>query len=120
MNNRDGSCGFPRMATVSIQRHDRVRAMRMSHIRDSRRRGRLLQGYASARRGGSMGMTWRWAIVFVAFCALGTSALQHDSHQFVGETSARDRAWSALHTSMEQMHRAMASVEASGNSDVDF
>ena len=67
-----------------------------------------------------MGMTWRWAIVFVAFCALGTSALQHDSHQFVGETSARDRAWSALHTSMEQMHRAMGSVEASGNSDVDF
>ena len=49
-----------------------------------------------------------------------TSALQHDSHQDVGETSARDRAWSALHTSMEQMHRAMASVEASGNSDVDF
>jgi uncharacterized protein (DUF305 family) len=67
-----------------------------------------------------MGMTWRWAIFFVFFCVLGTSALQHDFHQHLRETSAIDLAWSELHTSMEQMHRAMASVEASGNSDVDF
>ena len=67
-----------------------------------------------------MGMTWRWVIFFVFFWALGTPALQHDSHQHMGETSAVDRAWSALNASMEQMHRAMASVEASGNSDVDF
>jgi uncharacterized protein (DUF305 family) len=67
-----------------------------------------------------MGMTWRWAIFFVFFCVLGTSALQHDSHQHLGETSAIHLAWSELNTSMEQMHRAMASVEASGNSDVDF
>jgi len=67
-----------------------------------------------------MGITWRLATLLILLCALDMQALQHDSHQHVGETSAIDLAWSALHTSMEQMHRAMGSVEASGNSDVDF
>src|SRR6266850_1820564 len=40
---------------------------------------------------------------------------KHGHHLAVGNP-----AWSELNTSMEKMHRAMASVEASGDGDVDF
>ena len=67
-----------------------------------------------------MGITWRLAILFVFFCALGTQALQHGSRPHLGDKSAVDPAWSELNSSMEKMHLAMASVESSGDSDVDF
>jgi uncharacterized protein (DUF305 family) len=36
------------------------------------------------------------------------------------EATHKQAGWSELQSSMEKMHTAMASVEASGNSDVDF
>src|SRR5262249_24428245 len=76
--------------------------------------------HTSIRRGGSMGITWRLAILFVFFCTLGAQALQHGSHPHPGDRLAGDPNWSELISSMEMMHRAMASVESAGDSDVDF
>jgi uncharacterized protein (DUF305 family) len=45
---------------------------------------------------------------------------QHGSHPHLGESVAVDPYWSALTSSMERMHRAMASVKSSGDGDVDF
>ena len=67
-----------------------------------------------------MGITWRLALLSIFFCTLGTQALQHGSRPHLGDKSVGDPAWSELNTSMEKMHRAMASVEASGDGDVDF
>jgi uncharacterized protein (DUF305 family) len=60
------------------------------------------------------------ATLVILLCALDMQALQHDSHTHLGNTSVIDPNWSELSSSMEKMHQAMASVEASGDGDVDF
>jgi uncharacterized protein (DUF305 family) len=66
-----------------------------------------------------MRITWRLAIGLVLLCVLATEA-QQGLHKHAGNDSAVDPAWSELNASMEKMHVAMASVESSHNSDVDF
>jgi len=67
-----------------------------------------------------MGITWRLATLVILICALDMQALQHDSHTHLGDTLVVDRNWAELGSSMEKMHQAMASVESSGDGDVDF
>ncbi len=67
-----------------------------------------------------MGITWRLAILSVFFCAAVMQGRQDGSHTRLGDKAAVGPDWSELNTSMEKMHKAMASVEPSGNSDVDF
>jgi uncharacterized protein (DUF305 family) len=67
-----------------------------------------------------MGITWRLATLVILLCALDMQALQHDSHTHLGDTLVVDRNWAELGSSMEKMHQAMASVESSGDGDVDF
>ena len=67
-----------------------------------------------------MGITWRCATLVIFLCALGMQAPQHGSRPRPGDRLAVDPTWSELTASMEKMHRAMASVEASGDGDVDF
>ena len=66
-----------------------------------------------------MGITWRLAIVLVLLCGLATEAQQR-LHKHAANESAVEPAWSELNSSMEKMHVAMASVESSHNSDLDF
>jgi uncharacterized protein (DUF305 family) len=54
----------------------------------------------------------------IAFVLTTSPAAQHSSHG--NEKPTGDSAWIELTSSMEDMHRAMGSVAASGNSDVDF
>ena len=67
-----------------------------------------------------MGITWRLAILSVPFYALTTLAAQDVSHAHAAARPSPDSSWSELTSSMEKMHRTMASVESSGNDDVDF
>src|SRR5262249_471529 len=67
-----------------------------------------------------MGITWQLAMLAIFFCALGMQAPQHDSHSPLGDRLAGDPNWAELNSSMEKMHRAMVSVESSGDSDGDF
>ena len=67
-----------------------------------------------------MGSTWRLATLLILLCALDMQALQHDSHTHLGDQLVVDPNWPELISSMEKMHQAMASVEASGDGDVDF
>ena len=57
-----------------------------------------------------MGTTWQLATLGIFLCAL----------PHLGDRLAIAPNWSALNSSMEKMHRAMASVETSGDGDVDF
>jgi uncharacterized protein (DUF305 family) len=70
-------------------------------------------------RGGSVHITWRLATVLILLCVLSTKA-QQELHKHAGYDSAVDPAWSELNASMEKMHVAMAAIESSRNSDVDF
>ena len=65
-----------------------------------------------------MSTTWRLAIVLILFCVLATQG-QQGLHKHAGD-AAVDPAWSELNLSMEKMHAAMASIESSHDSDVDF
>jgi uncharacterized protein (DUF305 family) len=67
-----------------------------------------------------MGITWRLAALCIFLCTLGMQAPQHGSRPYLGDSLTVDAHWSELTTSMEKMHRAMASVEASSDGDVDF
>jgi uncharacterized protein (DUF305 family) len=67
-----------------------------------------------------MGMTWRLSILSIFFCTLAMQALQEGSHTHPDTKSAVDPRWSELSSSMEKMHIAMASIEPTGNGDVDF
>src|SRR5262245_50625740 len=68
----------------------------------------------------TLGITWRLATLVIVLCALVIQALPYGSRPRLGERWAVGPHWSELNASMEQMHRAMASVEASGDGDVDF
>ena len=67
-----------------------------------------------------MEIRWRLAVVSICFCALAMQGRQQASHTQLGGKLAVDSDWSELNASMEKMHVAMASMEPSGNSDVDF
>ena len=67
-----------------------------------------------------MGTRWRLAILSVFAGALAMQALQRGSHPDHGDKLALDPSWFEWNASMEKMHAAMASVEPSGKSDVDF
>jgi uncharacterized protein (DUF305 family) len=65
-----------------------------------------------------MGIPWRIFVSSISFCALALGVARHSSHG--SDKATVDPGWIELASSMEQMHRAMGSVAASGNSDVDF
>src|SRR5262245_29928611 len=72
------------------------------------------------RRGRRMGITWQLATLFIFLCMLGMQAPQHGSRPHLSDSLTVDPNWSELNASMEKMHRAMVSVEASGDGDADF
>jgi len=67
-----------------------------------------------------MRLTWRLAALCIFLCTLGMQVPQPGSRPHLSDSLTVDATWSELTTSMETMHRAMASVEASGDGDVDF
>ena len=67
-----------------------------------------------------MGIPRHLAMLAIFFCAFGMQAPQHGSRQHPGKRLAVDPNWSELISSMEKMHRAMASIETSGDEDEDF
>ena len=62
---------------------------------------------------------WRSEILLVLISAVALSAWQQDSHSH-SDRAAADPDWSELQASMAKMHVAMASIERSGDRDVDF
>jgi uncharacterized protein (DUF305 family) len=63
----------------------------------------------------------RFAILLVLIPTITLAAWRQDSHSHShGSMSMAGPAWSELMTSMDTMHAGMASVEPSGDSDVDF
>jgi uncharacterized protein (DUF305 family) len=67
-----------------------------------------------------MKITRRFIILSIVFCALATEAQQHGSSKPSIDKSVAGSDWSDLNSSMERMHVAMASVDRSSNSDVNF
>lgn len=63
--------------------------------------------------------TCRFAILLILIPTVALVAWRQDSHPHSSKTTA-ERQWSLLAGSMDKMHAAMASVEPSGDSDVDF
>ena len=59
------------------------------------------------------------ATLIVLIGALASLAQQQGSHE-QGDKVVAENDWSKLRAGMEKMHVAMASVEPSGKSDVDF
>jgi uncharacterized protein (DUF305 family) len=66
-----------------------------------------------------MKMSFRFVTLLILIPAAALPAWQQDSRS-TRRNSATDPYWSELAASMNKMHAAMASVEPSGNSDVDF
>jgi uncharacterized protein (DUF305 family) len=66
-----------------------------------------------------MGIKSRLVIILSLVCALAIQAQQGMRRQATNK-STNNPAWTELQSSMEKMHGAMASVDASGNSDADF
>ena len=67
-----------------------------------------------------MGIQWRWAILFISFSVLAMQGVQHGSNSQVVDKLPIDPGWAELNASAHKMHVAMASVQSSGNSDLDF
>jgi uncharacterized protein (DUF305 family) len=63
--------------------------------------------------------TWRFAILLVLIPVV-TLAARRQGSQPQSSKTAEETAWSELKESMDKMHAAMASVQPSGDSDVDF
>jgi uncharacterized protein (DUF305 family) len=63
--------------------------------------------------------TRRFAVLVLLCSAVIMCAWRQDSQPRSGK-SAADASWSELSASMDKMHAAMASVEPSGDSDLDF
>lgn len=63
--------------------------------------------------------TLRFAIVLVFILAAAAPMWEQESHSHSREASVNPD-WSELLGSMEKMHVSMGSVQASGDSDVDF
>ena len=66
-----------------------------------------------------MKIKWRLAIILILFFVVAIPA-QQAMHKHASGKSGTDPAWAELQSSMERMHAAMTSVEATGNSDTDF
>ena len=62
---------------------------------------------------------WQLVIISTLFCALVIPAQEVMRKQARNE-STNDPAWSELQSTMQKMHMSMASIKASGDSDVDF
>jgi uncharacterized protein (DUF305 family) len=60
-----------------------------------------------------------WPLTIILMPALAFAMLQHDS-DLQTRSSTVDPQWSELTGSMGKMHAAMASVQPSGDADVDF
>ena len=65
-------------------------------------------------------MKIRWRLIIISILLSVAIQAQQPMHKHSSNESANDSAWSELQSSMEKMHTAMSSIEASGNSDVDF
>ncbi len=65
-------------------------------------------------------MRTEWRLVAISTLLCAAIQAQQPAHKHSGNQSPNDPAWSELQSSMEKMHTAMSSIEASGNSDVDF
>jgi uncharacterized protein (DUF305 family) len=65
-------------------------------------------------------MVWRWATITLFFCLAAMQQPHHEAPARPAETQATDPAWAAMAATMKNMHAAMAAVEPSGNSDVNF
>ena len=65
-------------------------------------------------------MRTRWRLVAITILLCSAIQAQQSAHKHSGDQPPNDPAWSELQSSMEKMHTAMSSIEASGNSDVDF
>ena len=65
-------------------------------------------------------MRTKWQLVVMATLVCATIQAQQPEHKHSGNQSPDDPAWSEMQSSMEKMHTAMSSIEATGNSDVDF
>ncbi len=65
-------------------------------------------------------MMWRWATITAVFCLMAPQQPHHGAPARPTETQAADPSWSAMSATMDKMHTAMAAVEPSGNSDVNF
>lgn len=66
-----------------------------------------------------MGIKWRFAILLILIPVVTLAAWRQDPHSH-GRKTIASHDWSELMKSMDRMHAAMASVEPSGDSDVDF
>jgi uncharacterized protein (DUF305 family) len=67
-----------------------------------------------------MGTRWRLAILSFFVGALAMQALQHGSRPQQGDKFALNPEWVELNAIIEKMYGAMALVQPSGKSDVDF
>ena len=65
-------------------------------------------------------MMWRWTTITVFLCLMAMQEPHHAVPVRPAETEPSDPAWTAMNATMEKMHAAMAAVEPSGNSDVNF
>ena len=71
-------------------------------------------------RGYRMNWTaWQLTFLLVVASAIAWSTLQAGAHSH-GDKSAMEPGWSESIRSMEKMHATMASLQASGDNDVDF
>src|SRR5215471_15524768 len=62
-------------------------------------------------------MRTKWRLVAITTLLCAAIQAQQPAHKHPGDQGP---AWTELQSSMEKMHAAMSSIEASGNSDVDF
>jgi len=65
-------------------------------------------------------MRTKWRLVAITTLLCAAIQAQQPADKRSGQQSPNDQAWSELQSSMEKMHTAMSSIEASGNSDLDF
>jgi uncharacterized protein (DUF305 family) len=65
-------------------------------------------------------MIWRWATISICVCLMATQQPHQGVPARPAETQTADPAWPAMNATMDKMHAAMAAVEPSGSSDVNF
>ena len=61
----------------------------------------------------------RLSFISILICAVGVSA-QQEMHKHASGKSPSEPVWAELQASIEKMHAAMMSVQATGNNDADF
>jgi Uncharacterized protein conserved in bacteria len=63
---------------------------------------------------------WRLSVLLAVCLALAIYGSQQGHHTHSKDVPISDLSWTELNSSMEQMHKAMASIDSSGNVDADF